>query len=291
MTHFPHHNFRKKSSPSFQSVDSFLPASRERLRLSNSAQFFKKCSPTTATTSRTIPRHQQNRNCRHGRRADAGEEFENPEAPRKKRNCGRCGAHHGGRSPSIRSQRFEATAPAAGKLSFWLKVESEEGWLIVLNPFEKDRFQPLENSLKSRVRSAHRAKRIGPVALPPSNTTNSSTASTASAPGRHGLPSKSKSTTFMLRYRGAAERSFHREYRALEAHYKIHNLLPKPEPEITRKHRHAHGHPGGKSDSFSRRTKRSPKSSAKNAPLLPAIPATNRPNRNEVTPCDMSPSI
>ena len=156
--------------------------------------------------------------------AAPSDEMENPEAPRKKRNCGRCGAtsEAGRRRSAMNALKHGATAK-----TLILKAESEQGWLILLNRW-KDRYQPLENSLEAefvlrtaqsdwaRMRCAreydefvHRLNFV-----PPEDWT-------AEQVKKHDL---------MLRYRSAAERSFHREYRALEMHYKIHNLLPKPEP-------------------------------------------------------------
>ena len=153
------------------------------------------------------------------------EEWENPEAPRKKRNCGRCGAtsEAGRRRSAMNALKHGATAK-----TLILKVESEEGWLILLNRW-LDRFQPVENSLEAEfvLRTAQsdwarmRCARQYDQFIHSVNCT---------APDEW-TPEQIKKHDLMLRYRSAAERSFHREYRALETHYKIHNLLPKPKPE------------------------------------------------------------
>ena len=153
------------------------------------------------------------------------EETGNPEAPPKKRNCGRCGAtsEAGRRRSAMNALKHGATAK-----TLILKIESEEGWLILLDRW-KDRYQPLENSLEAEfvLRTAQsdwarmRCSRQYDEYIHTLNCTSPDTWS----------PEQIKMHDLMLRYRGSAERSFHREYRALEAHYKIHNLLPKPEPK------------------------------------------------------------
>jgi hypothetical protein len=157
--------------------------------------------------------------------AAPSDEMENPEAPRKKRNCGRCGAtsEAGRRRSALNALKHGATAK-----TLILKIESEEGWLIVLNRW-KERYQPLENSLEAEfvLRTAQsdwvrmRCSRQYDEFIHSVNCTSPDT----------WTPEEIKKHDLMLRYRTSAERSFHREYRALEMHYKIHNLLPKPEPK------------------------------------------------------------
>jgi hypothetical protein len=159
--------------------------------------------------------------------APSPEEFENPEAPRKKRNCGRCGAtsEAGRRRSALNALKHGATAK-----TLILKVESEEGWLIVLNRW-KDRYQPLENSLEAEF--VLRTAQSDWARMRCSRQYDEFIHGVSCASPDTWTPEEIKKHDLMLRYRGAAERSFHREYRALETHYKIHNLLPKPEPEPT----------------------------------------------------------
>ena len=157
--------------------------------------------------------------------AAAPSEADNQDAPPKKRNCGRCGAtsEAGRRKSAMNALKHGATAK-----TLILKIESEEGWLIVLGRW-LDRYQPVENSLEAEfvLRTAQsdwarmRCSRQYDEYIHTLNCTSPDTWS----------PEQIKKHDLMLRYRSSAERSFHREYRALEVHYKIHNLLLKPEPE------------------------------------------------------------
>jgi hypothetical protein len=140
----------------------------------------------------------------------------------EKRNSGRTGpTSEAGRAASSQNARKHG----ACSKTLILPMESEEGWLILLSRWQ-DTYQPAEGSLEAEfvLRTAQadwfrvRTQRQYDEYLV----------------GTGGLPpflwdaAQIKMHDLMLRYKGNAERTFHREYRALEAHYKSHKLTPKP---------------------------------------------------------------
>ena len=144
----------------------------------------------------------------------------------KKRNCGRCGptSEAGRRRSSMNALRHGACA----RTLILPPVESHEGWEILHDTWLQ-RYQPCDASLEwdfvlrtaqaewYRLRAVREYDDFMLTTCGHSITT--------------WTPEQIKMHDLLLRYKGNAERSFHREYRALETHYKIHNLLPKPEPE------------------------------------------------------------
>ena len=144
----------------------------------------------------------------------------------KKRNCGRCGptSEAGRRKSSLNALRHGACA----RTLILPPVESHEGWEILHDTWLQ-RYQPCDASLEwdfvlrtaqaewYRLRCVREYDDFMLTTCGHSITT--------------WTPEQLKMHDLLLRYKGNAERSFHREYRALETHYKIHNLLPKPNPD------------------------------------------------------------
>jgi len=139
-------------------------------------------------------------------------------APPKKRNCGRTGpTSAAGRAKSAQN----ALKHGACARTLILPTDSAEGWDILYSRWLEE-YQPREASLEADfvLRTAQaewdrlRCKRAYDDFL---KTTNGE-------PLFMCKPEQIKMHDLMLRYKNTAERSFHREYRALEAHYKSHKL-------------------------------------------------------------------
>ena len=149
----------------------------------------------------------------------------NPDPEPKKRNSGRTGPTSAeGRAASVQNARKHGACAR----TLILPMESEQGWLILLSRWQ-DSYQPLEASLEADfvLRTAQaewdrlRAQRQYDEFITTS----------AGHPPYMWTPEQCKMHDLMLRYKNSAERSFHREYRLLEAHYKSHKLAPPPPAE------------------------------------------------------------
>jgi hypothetical protein len=148
--------------------------------------------------------------------------------PPKKRNSGKTG-------PTSAAGKFNSAQNArthgACARTLILPVESEQGWLILLSRWQ-DIYQPREESLEADF--VLRTAQAEWFRIRVCRQYDEFIKSTLGQSPLDWTPEQLKMHELMLRYKNGAERSFHREYRALETFYKIHNLLPKPpqpEPE------------------------------------------------------------
>jgi hypothetical protein len=154
----------------------------------------------------------------------------------KKRNSGRTGpTSAAGRATSAQNARKHGACAT----TLILPSDSQKGWLILLSRWH-DTYKPREESLEAdfvlrtaqaewfRIRTQHGYDDF--------------LKTTSGLPLHMWTPEQIKMHELMLRYKTAAERSFHREYRALEAHYKSHKLAkhdlpfsaPVPPPVFVR---------------------------------------------------------
>jgi hypothetical protein len=132
----------------------------------------------------------------------------------KKRNCG----HTGPTSDADHAKSAQnARKHGACARTLILPVESEQGWLILLSRWQ-DTYKPDEESLEADfVLKAAQAEWLRLRAV---RVYDEFLSTTTSEPPYRWTPEQIKTHDLMLRYKTTAERSFHREYRALEAHYK-----------------------------------------------------------------------
>jgi hypothetical protein len=140
----------------------------------------------------------------------------------KKRNSGRTGPTSAeGRATSAQNARKHGACAR----TLILPMESEQGWLILLSRWQ-DTYKPLEASLEADF--VLRTAQAEWFRLRTQRQYDEFITTTAGQPPYMWTSAQCKMHDLMLRYKNSAERSFQREYRLLEAHYKSHKLTPPP---------------------------------------------------------------